>query len=165
MNLLTYSSKTGNTKKVAEAIAKSISAKVDLLPMNEVKDVNAYDKIILGFWIDKGTANDEALDFLETVKSKKIGYFFTLGAYPDSEHSKNCHTRIREIFEKNGNEILADFCCQGKIDPALTKRFEAFPKGHHHYMDEERRARHAEAAKHPNEEDFKKAIEAFKDFF
>ena len=52
--LLTYSSKTGNTKAVAEAVLKTLPQGTDFFAVSEVKDVNNYDAVIVGFWIDKG---------------------------------------------------------------------------------------------------------------
>ena len=54
--LVAYSTKTGNTKKVAEAIAQA-------LPGAELHDVttapapDAYDFVAMGFWVDKGGPN------------------------------------------------------------------------------------------------------------
>lgn len=69
--LLTYSSKTGNTKAVAEAVLKTLPQGTDFFAVSEVKDVNNYDAVIVGFWIDKGLPNEEALNFMETIKNKK----------------------------------------------------------------------------------------------
>ncbi|PIE98691.1 MAG: flavodoxin [Treponema sp.] len=162
--LVTYSSKTGNTEKVGKAIFEVMPEGTDFLPMSKVENIDAYDKIILGCWIDKGLPNEEALKFIDTLKNKQVGYFFTLGAYPDSEHANNCYQRITDLLVKNGNTVTAKFGCQGKIDPALTKRFMDFPKDHPHYMDEERRKRHEEAAKHPDQNDFQQAQKIFKNF-
>lgn len=162
--LLTYSSKTGNTKAVAEAILKTLPQGTDFFAVSEVKDLNNYDAVIVGFWIDKGLPNEEALNFMETIKNKKMGYFFTLGAYPDSPHAEDCHKSAKELLTKNGNEVLAGFGCQGKIDPALTEMFKSLPKDHPHYMNEERRKRHEEAAKHPDKKDFENAKKAFENF-
>ena len=80
--LLTYSSKTGNTKAVAETILKTLPQGTDFFAVSEVKDLNNYDAVIVGFWIDKGLPNEEALNFMETIKNKKTGYFFTLELIP-----------------------------------------------------------------------------------
>ena len=51
--LVTYSTKTGNTKKVAESIAKAIENS-EIKDIAEVNNLD-YDLIIVGTWIDKGT--------------------------------------------------------------------------------------------------------------
>lgn len=59
--LITYSSKTGNTKRLAEGIYKNIQLEnVDLKAISEVEDLNAYDTLLVGYWVDKGGPNDEA---------------------------------------------------------------------------------------------------------
>ena len=65
--------------------------------------------------VDKGTANAGSARYMETVKNKKIGLFGTLGAYPDSDHAKQCMKKARALVQ--GNEILGEFLCQGKVDP------------------------------------------------
>ena len=162
--LLTYSSKTGNTEAVAKAIAQVLPEGSDFLKISEVKNVDKYDAVIIGFWVDQSLPNKEALEFIKTLKNKKIGYFFTLGAYADSKHAQDCHAKSVELLTEHNNEIISAFCCQGKIDPALTPKFKELPKGHPHYMDEARIKRHQEAALHPDAKDFENAQTVFKDF-
>lgn len=48
--LVTYASRTGSTAEVAEAIARTLSeggAQVDVLPMQEVKDLTSYQGIVV----------------------------------------------------------------------------------------------------------------------
>lgn len=161
--LVTYSSKTGNTEKVAIAISEAIENS-ELLKMKDVKDINQYDGIVVGYWADKGIANKEAVEFLKKINNKKCGLFATLGAYPDSEHSKDVINYGIDVLENQGNEILATFICQGKIDPKLTEMFKSFPEGHPHYMDEARRKRHEDASTHPDENDLKNSKIAFQNF-
>lgn len=161
--LVTYSSKTGNTEKVAIAISDAIENS-ELLKIKDVKDINKYDGIIVGYWADKGIANKEADVFLRKINNKKCGIFATLGAYPDSKHSQDVINYGKEILENQGNEVLATFICQGKIDPKLTKMFKSFPEGHPHYMDEARRKRHEDASTHPDEKDLENSKIAFKNF-
>ena len=50
--LIVYSSLTGNTKKVAEAIAAVLPG-CDLLPVEEAPaSVEGYDLVALGYWVD-----------------------------------------------------------------------------------------------------------------
>lgn len=162
--LLTYSSKTGNTQAVAKAISEILPEGSDFFKMSEVKDADKYDVVIVGFWVDQGMPNKEAMTFISTLKNKKIGYFFTLGAYTDSKHARDCHAKSIELLTVHNNEIISSFCCQGKIDPTLTEKFKELPKGHPHYMDEARMKRHQQAALHPDAKDFEDAQAVFKDF-
>ncbi|MDR0551761.1 MAG: flavodoxin family protein, partial [Spirochaetaceae bacterium] len=114
---------------------------------------------LLGFWVDKGTADKKALKYLKSLSGQRIGLFGTLGAYPDSEHAKDCAHKVEDIVAAK-NTCLGSFLCQGKIDPKLTEMFSKIPKGLPHHMDEERRKRHEEAAKHPDGADIARAVEA-----
>lgn len=62
--LVTYTSRTGWTVGVAEAIGKTLSengARVDVLPMREVKDLSAYDAVVAGSGINGAAWRPEAM--------------------------------------------------------------------------------------------------------
>lgn len=160
--LIAYSSLTGNTKKIAQAIHQIAGG--DLIDIRDKPDFKEYDAIVIGYWADKGKADKLADDFLKEVNNKPCGVFATLGAYPDSPHAQKVISYGIETLENQGCKILSSFICQGKIDPTLTKRFESLEPGHPHYMDEARRKRHEDAKSHPDERDLAMAQEAFKDF-
>lgn len=158
--LIAYSSKTGNTKKVGEAVLKAF-------PNGEIRDISEvdhldYELIVVGTWIDKSTADTKALKFIETIKDKKTAFFYTLGAYPDSAHATDCTTNIKNLFEANNNEIIGHFHCQGAIDPKLIGWMSSLPAEHPHSPNPDRIKRWEDAKNHPNEQDFKMAEEAFK---
>ncbi|MDP0506625.1 MAG: flavodoxin family protein [Fusobacterium sp. JB019] len=159
--LVAYSTKTGNTKKVAEAINEVI----DGSEIKNIDDINNldYDLVIVGAWIDKGTANKEAIDFIEKLENKKVAFFFTLGAYPDSDHAKDCVKRIEELFIKNNNEVIGHYLCQGAVDPKLIEFMKKqFPVDHPHGPNPERIKRWTDASTHPNLEDLEDAKSKFK---
>lgn len=158
--LLTYSSKTGNTRKVAEGIYEILPEGSLITPIEENINPNEFDLILVGFWVDKGMADEKAKKYMEKIEGKKVGVFGTLGAYPDSDHAKKTLKRVRELLEVK-NEVIAEFLCQGKVDPKLIEKFKELPAGHPHGMTEERRKRHEEASKHPNEQDIKEAQKIF----
>ncbi|ABV33807.1 MULTISPECIES: flavodoxin family protein [Pseudothermotoga] len=163
--LLTYSSLTGNTKKVADGIHKVLKKyETTYLAMNEIhsKDfIDRFDIVIVGCWVDKGMPNKEALDFMKMIKNKKVGLFVTLGAYPDSQHAKGALQRCVEKIEENRNIVIAKFICQGKISEKLINFFKTLPPDHPHALTEEKLRGYEMAAKHPDEEDIRKAQEVF----
>ena len=69
-SIILYSSLTGNTKSVAEAMA---SVMPEGTPCVSVKDAPEnladYDTVFVGFWVDRGTANKEAAKLIETLKT------------------------------------------------------------------------------------------------
>jgi menaquinone-dependent protoporphyrinogen oxidase len=78
--LVTYASRTGTTAEVAEAIAKTLTPAhteplqeetwaVDVLPMQEVKDLSPYDAVIAGSAIRAGKWLPEAIQFIRAHQS------------------------------------------------------------------------------------------------
>ncbi len=160
-SMVVYSSKTGNTKKVAEAILTVLPEPKEIYPVEKAPPADEFDFIVLGFWVDKGTADKKSSDYFGGVKGKKIGLFCTLGAYPDSDHAKESMDKAKTLI--SNNDLLGTFICQGKVDPVLVKWMADHMKDDpNHSMTPEREARLAEAEKHPDEQDLINAKEVFK---
>lgn len=156
--LLTYSSKTNNTKKVADAIFEKMpNATFKRVEEITEKEEEMYDLIVIGGWIDKGHMNASVDAFLARLHHKKVAFFFTLGAYPTGQHAYDCITTIKQKLEQNNNQVITHFHCQGNIDPTLMDWMKKLPKGHGHAPDQDRENRWADAANHPNGEDLRAA--------
>ncbi len=163
-SLVVYSSRTGNTKKVGEAIA-AVLPNCDIFAVEEAPSTEGYDFVALGYWVDKGMADAKCKAYIETISNATVGLFGTLGAYPDSDHAKECIVMSEALLTEpeRGNTVLGSFICQGKVDPKITEMMNKMASNPHP-MTPERKARLEEAAKHPNEEDCAKAQEMFKAF-
>lgn len=151
--LVAYSSLTGNTKKVAQAVADALGDAADLKPVAEAGDAAGYDKVIAGFWVDKSTADKAAADFLAQLHGKQVALFATMGAYPEPPYRDKCLDAAAALVPADNKVLAAGFACMGKIDPKLIEMFKKLPADHPHAMTPEREARHKEAAKHPDEAD------------
>ena len=162
--LIVYSSLTGNTKKVAAAIKEALGGEADLLPVEEQPPAAGYDLVAVGFWVDRGTADKKAREYIAGLHNKKVALFATLGAYPDSEHAGQSMANAVALLA-DSNQFIGSFICQGKVDPSLVEQFKNLPAGHPHAMNPERAARHQEAAKHPDEADLANAKKAFAEFW
>ncbi len=164
--MVVYSSKTGNTKMIAKAINKALPEESEVFSVQNAPEPNDYDFIAIGGWVDKGMPDAAMQNYMNKIKNKNVGIFMTLGAYPDSQHAKDSMQKARQLLKDN--DILCEFICQGKVDPQLIKRMREMTKNnpyHPHAMNEERKARLAEAAKHPNQLDCQNAAEAFAKIF
>jgi flavodoxin len=167
--LIVYSSKTGNTRKLAEGIGKGLTAALDAEPdralhlriaaVEENPDPAGVDWLLIGFWADRGNADSQSIQYIKSLEGRRIGLFGTLGAYPDSDHARDIGEKAWNLAAEK-NTVLGCFLCQGKIDPALTERFKNLPASSPHAMTEERMKRHLEAAKHPDENDIQAATAA-----
>lgn len=116
-----YSSLTGRTQKVAEAIFNKISA--DEKTIHNLKDgepVLDGDVIIMGYWVNATNPNQEMLEFMQKVKGKTVGVFCTLGYYADSEHAHNSIKRGVDILKEN-NTIIGSYVCNGTLSDAIIQ--------------------------------------------
>jgi flavodoxin len=167
--LIVYSSKTGNTRKLAEGIHRGLTRAlgagqgevpaIRLAAVEENPRPGEAGWLLVGFWADRGSADQKARDYLKSLEGCRIGLFGTLGAYPDSSHAADIRNRARELAAEK-NTVLGCFLCQGKIDPALTERFRNLPPDNPHAMTGEREKRHLEAAKHPDDRDLEAGVAA-----
>lgn len=160
-SLVVYSSLTGNTKMVAEAIAEELGKGTKLVSVEAEPAVDGYDLVAVGFWVDRGTADQKTAKYLQELNHAKVALFATLGANPVSEHAKKSLDNAEKLLDET-NTVVGRFICQGKVDPKLIEQMnKTFPAGHPHGMNEERRARHEEAGKHPNAQDLIHAKQIF----
>jgi len=126
--LIIYSSKTGNTKKVAYGIYENLKDSYDLSikDMDEINDMamlDEYDTLVIGFWIDRGTAHPKAKKFVKQIKNKKIALFATLGADPSSKHGQDVMRNLNKLADKS-NALLAVEIYNGLVDPALLEKLK-----------------------------------------
>jgi flavodoxin len=150
--LIVYCSKTGNTEKVAQALAQAAPERCDCCRVSEVGALKNYDVIFAGYWVDRGAPMKEMQDFLQQLHAKKVVLFQTLGAEPYSEHGVTSLVNAGKYLNPDCN-VLGTLSIRGAIDPKLIAQMEKFPPGTPHAPTEESRKRWAEAAVHPNEED------------
>ncbi|MEA1907766.1 MAG: flavodoxin family protein [Euryarchaeota archaeon] len=160
--LVVYSSRTGNTKKIADAIYEIMPEGSKIAPVEDNPDFEDYDFIVLGFWVDKGLPDKKAQEYLRTINGKNVGLFMTLGADPDSEHANDCMKHASEMVRSN-NDLIGHFISQGKVAPKLIKMFEKLPPDHPHALTPERVDLHERASTHPDQEDLRNAGAAFKE--
>jgi flavodoxin len=152
-----YSSITGNTRQIAETIAKAGGA--DIFTVQEAPDdIAGYEVIFLGYWLRRGGPDPAMSAYLAEVHDKKVAFFETHGVEKGAEHAVTALARAAYRLGK-GCEILATFDCQGKINPALTaKRAKLGPANPHGGA--KALARWQGAASHPDADDIA-AAEAY----
>lgn len=151
-----YSSNTGNTKMIAEAIKEEISNK-NIIYFGKIEKEIEADIYIIGSWTDKGNCSKETKEMLEKIKNKKIAYFGTAGFGGQTEYYQTLFNRIKENIDDT-NEILGYFYCQGKMPMGIRNRYEQLIKENPADKHLEVSIKNFdEALKHPNEEDIEQA--------
>jgi flavodoxin len=152
--LISVSSKTGNTRKVAEAIHATLP-EAELHNIENAPDPNQFDLIFMGFWVDKGTADEKTQEYVQKINNKTVAIFGTLGAYPDSQHAEDSLKNVAKLLPNC--HIIDHYLCQGSIDPKLIEWMSSLPAEHPHAPDTERRKRWENAAQHPDDNDCRTA--------
>lgn len=153
--LIVFSSQTGNTEKICRAAAAAMPD-CTILPVCEAPEPNDYDLVIVGYWVNRGMPDALSIDYLKSISNAKVALLGTLGAWPDSDHAKECMAKGEELLSGRNNTVFGTFLCQGKVDPRIVEMMQK--RGDTaHPMTEERKARLAEAAKHPDANDCKNA--------
>lgn len=151
-----YSSVTGNTRRIAEALAASSGDRLlDVRGMDSLPDA---DVLALGFWVRRGQPDELSQRLWRNLTGKAVFYFGTLGAWPSSAHARRCREVAEQVLHESGNRCFGGFLCQGRVNPQLVALSDR--KGTHP-LTEERRARLAEAARHPDAADCAAAVEAW----
>lgn len=155
---IVYSSVTGNTRRIAEALAEASGDA--LLDVREASDLPDVEVLALGFWVRRGQPDEASQAVWRRLSGKSVFYFGTLGAWPTSPHAGRCREAAERMLRENGNRCLGGFLCQGRVNPRMV---ELSARKGTHPLTEERRARLAEAARHPDAADCAAAAAAWLD--
>ncbi|MGN0955348.1 flavodoxin family protein [Dialister sp.] len=154
-SLVLWSSRTGNTKAVAQAVYDALPGEKDMVEEGREKDISGYDLIFVGFWGFRRGADMAARRTLEKLHGQKVAVFGTAGTYPDSQAARDYLANAAALLPEDST-CLGTFICQGRVHSFhIGKRSAHAEKVHP--MTPERLKRLEEAEKHPNEEDFKNA--------
>ena len=119
-SLIVYSSKSGNTKKLAEAIRDILPGEKVLKTMEVNPTTDGYDLVCAGFWFQAGKPDHQAATFLTSCKSGKLFLFATHGAANESGHAANGMATAKLLAASS--EILGSFHCQGEVNPKLIEK-------------------------------------------
>ncbi len=147
-NLIVYSSKTGNTKKLAEALYDYIPGPKEIAPVTEAPEPEGYTFIGVGFRLENGEPDKAAQEYLKKIIDDcQVFLFLTHACKRGSEMVKNAFKIAREL-PKNAR-IVGDFDCLGEVPEDILEELrkkDPVPE----WVSE------ADAAKgHPNEEDIR----------
>ena len=151
---------SGNTARVARAIAEKLGPECALFPVAQAPDPAGFDFVILGWGVYRGWPGGEMIAFMKRCRKKEIGLFMTLGAWPDSPAAAACLGRAEGLMPDC--KVLAKFVCQGAYTPDYLAHLKSLPPTSPHGWTPERAARIMEAMKHPDAQDLLDAGEVFR---
>lgn len=152
-----YTSRTGNTEKLAKAIFEGIPGKCkDITRFDGQTDYEMGDIYFVGFWTDRGSASMEVLDYLGSLQGKKIALFGTCGMGGDPAYFKKIEESIR-VFIEDDNEYLGAFLCQGKMPISVREKYVKMKNKNNEKQVDAMIRNFDMAMLHPDEDDLKNA--------
>ncbi len=125
--LVAYMSKTGNTKKVAEAIFEEISDEKEIKPIDEVDSIEGYDIAFLGFPIHGEGPDKKTAKLLEKhcTQGRNVVLFITHAAPEDSPDLPPMLDKFKQAAR--GANIVDMFDCQGELARAIKLFMSIMP--------------------------------------
>ncbi|RXZ71599.1 flavodoxin [Fusobacterium necrophorum] len=158
--VIIYSSLTGNTKKVCETAFEHLQQEKQLIQVEEKDTVDwtKVENVIIGYWVDKGTADAKTRKFLSKLQNKNLYFIGTLGESPTSFHAEKCIRNVTKLCEKD-NHFKGGVLVRGKVSEDLKQKMDKFPLNIVHKFVPNMKQIVLDAEGHPNEEDFQRVIE------
>lgn len=123
-----YSSKTGNTRMLADAV-KSVLSDDECIYFGEPDDsALEADVIYAGFWTNKGTCDDDAAAFLDKVTNQKVFLFGSAGFGEDDTYFERIMDSVKAKISDNAT-VIGSYMCQGKMPMSVRERYEKMLEG------------------------------------
>ncbi|MCP3900779.1 MAG: flavodoxin family protein [Desulfobacteraceae bacterium] len=145
--LITYSSQTGNTLKLAEKIFDTLEGEKELCSIDKAPLTDEYDLVAIGFWLQAGKPDPKSIEYLSKCnKNSRLFLFLSHGAAKGSDHVKNAVNYAVDLT--NGAKIAGIFTCQGEVNPKVLEKIKQKEKPPVWISDAD------DAVGHPNEKDF-----------
>ncbi len=125
--LVAYMSKTGNTRKVAEAIFEEIDGEKVIKPIDEVDSIEGYDIAFLGFPIHMDGPDKKAARILEKhcTGGRNVVLFITHASPEDSPDLPPALDKFRQAA-RHAN-VVDMFDCQGQLDKNTRRIMSILP--------------------------------------
>lgn len=119
---IVYSSKTGNTKMLADALHQALSADDCLYFGAPDAQALAAERIYIGFWTDKGTCDAETAAFLAQLTQQEIFLFGTCGFGGGVAYFEQILARVRDLLPESV-QLVGSYLCPGKMPQSVRDRY------------------------------------------
>lgn len=107
--IVIYSSQTGRTKQIAQAIASGLPKDTPCVSVDDMpEDLTQYDLVFVGFWIEKNDTDEKGKAALEKICHPRVAIFATLY---DDPYSDDASKRLRNAVEllKHGSGVVGTY--------------------------------------------------------
>lgn len=155
-----FNSRTGNTKQLAETLREVLpQEECDYFGGSEAAEI-VSQLLYIGFWTDKGNADDATLRLLQKLKNKKIFLFGTAGFGGSEIYFQKIIDNIKQSVDAS-NIVVGEYMCQGKMPQAVRERYMKMKEQQESPANIDALiANFDRALSHPNEEDLAKLKKA-----
>lgn len=125
--LVAYMSKTGNTRKIAEAIYGELSCEKELRPIGEVRDLGGYDIAFLGFPVHQFGPDKETKEILSNLgrDGRKVALFITHASPESAPQLSEWLAKFKEAA--SGANVVGMFDCQGQLSKNVERMLKIMP--------------------------------------
>lgn len=148
-----YSSKTGNTKYLAESLYDVIKAKDCILCETRNADKVDADFYFIGFWTCRGKCDNDTKHFIETLQNKDVFLFGTCGFGGSTVYFRKVLWQTQKYLNSSVR-LVGGFMCQGRYPIQNRAKYEEMRHSvlnriYANYM----LKYYEKASGHPNEDD------------
>lgn len=119
---IVYSSKTGNTKMLADALHQALPADDCLYFGAPDAQALAAERIYIGFWTDKGTCDAETAAFLAQLTHQEVFLFGTCGFGGGVAYFEQILARVRDLLPESV-QLVGSYLCPGKMPQSVRDRY------------------------------------------
>jgi flavodoxin len=125
-SLVVYSSQSGNTRKLAEAVFDALPGEKALYPVDEAPDPSDYGFIAVGFWLMGGKPDPKSSEYLGKIGEKPLFLFATHGAGTGSDHAIHAMELAKSLASES--DIRGTYSCQGEVNPKVIEKASKKPE-------------------------------------
>ena len=159
---IVFSSKTGNTELLADALHSYLLQAECCYFGNPNPAAMEADTLYVGFWTDKGKADESTSDFLKQLHGKNIFLFGTAGFGGSKEYFDKILKKVEHSLDKS-NTVFGRYMCQGKMPMSVRQRYENMKKQPLHLPNLDAMIENFDKAlSHPDADDLERLKQAVK---
>jgi len=125
-SLVVYSSQSGNTRKLAEAVFDALPGEKARYPVDEAPDPSDYGFIAVGFWLMGGKPDPKSSEYLGKIGEKPLFLFATHGAGAGSDHAIHGMALAKSLAPES--HIRGTYSCQGEVNPKVIEKASKKPE-------------------------------------
>ena len=122
-----FTSKTGNTRLLAEEIRKQLEEECGYFGAPAAAALDA-DVVFAGFWTDRGSCDGEMAAFLESLSNQQLFLFGTAGFGGDPAYFEKILETVKSHVAATVL-VIGAYMCQGQMPIAVRRRYEAMEDG------------------------------------